>query len=91
MDRRYDCGVGWIVIALTIFAMWNPLYAIVGAYLFGGVRVLQYRLQPFGISPNLLNMLPFVFTIIVLLIGTVIKKAGAPAAFCIPYAREEKK
>ena len=86
-------GAGWIVIALTIFAMWSPTRALVGAYLFGGVKVLQYRLQPLGISPNLLNMLPFIFTIIVLLAGTgevIRKRIGAPSALGTPYAREEK-
>jgi len=91
-------GAGWIVIALTIFAMWSPFRAFLGAYLFGWVKVLQYRLQPpppegLGISPNLLNMLPFVLTILVLLAGTgevMRKRIGAPAALGLPYAREEK-
>jgi simple sugar transport system permease protein len=86
-------GAGWIVIALTIFSMWSPLRALLGAYLFGGVKVLQYRLQKYGISPNLLAMLPFIFTIIVLLVGTgevIRKRIGAPSALGIPYAREEK-
>jgi ABC-type uncharacterized transport system permease subunit len=85
-------GVGWIVIALTIFAMWDPLRALLGAYLFGGVRVLQYRLQPLGISPNILAMLPFFFTILVLWIGAgeaARKRIGAPAALMKPYSREE--
>jgi ABC-type uncharacterized transport system permease subunit len=86
-------GVGWIVIALTIFAMWDPLRAMLGAYLFGGVRVLQYRLQPLGISPNLLNMLPFIFTILVLLVSAgeaMRRRVGAPAALMQPYMREER-
>nr|HID14358.1 ABC transporter permease [Anaerolineae bacterium] len=86
-------GAGWIVIALTIFAMWDPLRALLGAYLFGGVRVLQYRLQPLGISPNLLSMLPFIFTILVLWAsaGEAMRKhIGAPAALMQPYSREEK-
>ncbi|MFQ6000340.1 MAG: ABC transporter permease [Anaerolineae bacterium] len=86
-------GAGWIVIALTIFATWSPGRALIGAYLFGAVKVLQYRLQPLGVSPNLLNMLPFIFTIIVLLAGTgevIRKRIGAPSALGIPYAREEK-
>ncbi len=85
-------GAGWIVIALTIFAMWDPARAMVGAYLFGGVRVLQFRLQPLGISPNLLNMLPFILTILVLLLSageTMRKRIGAPAALMLPYARQE--
>jgi simple sugar transport system permease protein len=86
-------GAGWIVIALTSFAMWDPLRALLGAYLFGGVRILQYRLQGQGVSPPLLNMLPFIFTILVLLFSageTMRKRLGAPAALMQPYAREER-
>ncbi|UCF62126.1 MAG: ABC transporter permease [Anaerolineaceae bacterium] len=86
-------GAGWIVIALTIFAMWDPLRALLGAYLFGGVRVLQYRLQPLGISPNLLAMLPFIFTILVLVASAgeaMRRRIGAPAALMQPYTREER-
>jgi len=86
-------GAGWIVIGLTIFALWDPVRALVGAYLFGGVRVLQYRLQPYGISPPLLNMLPYIVTILVLLVSageTMRKRLGAPAALMQPYSREER-
>ncbi|RLG63279.1 ABC transporter permease [archaeon] len=86
-------GKGWIVIGLTIFSMWSPLRALLGSYLFGGVTALQYRLQPLGVSPNLLAMLPYTFTIIVLLVGTserIRKRVGAPSALGIPYVRGEK-
>jgi len=86
-------GAGWIVIALTSFAMWDPRRAMVGAYLFGGVRVLQYRLQPLGVSPNLLNMLPFLMTIVVLMLTAreaSRKRIGAPAALMTPFVREER-
>lgn len=86
-------GAGWIVIALTIFSLWSPVRSILGAYLFGGVKVLQYRLQPLGISPNLLNTLPFILTILVLVFasGEVMRKRiGAPSALGLPYSREEK-
>lgn len=86
-------GAGWIAIALTIFALWSPFRALLGAYLFGGVKVLQYRLQPLGISPNLLNTLPFILTILVLLAATgevQRKRIGMPAALGIPYERGEK-
>lgn len=75
-------GRGWIVIALTIFAGWNPIKAFGGSYLFGGIYVLQYLLQPFGFPPNLLMMLPYLSTIGVLIIGSRqarISKKGAPA------------
>ncbi|MFO7748775.1 MAG: ABC transporter permease, partial [Desulfobacteraceae bacterium] len=61
-------GRGWIVIALTIFALWNPGRAIWGAFLFGGIFVLQYLLQPLGISPNFLAMLPYAATLLILLV-----------------------
>jgi simple sugar transport system permease protein len=86
-------GAGWIVIALTIFAIWDPRRALMGAYLFGGVRVLQYRLQPLGISPNLLNMLPFLLTIGVLWLSSgqaAKKRIGAPASLMSAYSREDR-
>lgn len=86
-------GIGWIVIALTIFATWDPARALLGAYLFGSVRVLQFRLQALGISPPLLNTLPFILTILVLMISAreaIRKRLGAPAALMQPYTREER-
>jgi len=61
-------GRGWIALALTVFATWRPARALLGAYLFGGVTVLQMNLQAGGvqISSHLLTMLPYLATIIVL-------------------------
>jgi simple sugar transport system permease protein len=87
-------GRGWIAVALTIFAMWSPSRALIGAYLFGGIEAFQYRLQPYGISPNLLSMLPYLFTIFTLVVigaKELQKRLGAPAALGIPYSREEEK
>lgn len=85
-------GRGWIVIALTIFALWNPLRAIVGAFLFGGIFVLQYLLQPLGISPNFLAMLPYIATLMVLLVGGLrdSRRLMAPAMLGEPYRRGER-
>jgi ABC-type uncharacterized transport system permease subunit len=85
-------GRGWIVIALTIFALWNPLRAIVGAFLFGGIFVLQYLLQPMGISPNFLAMLPYLATLLVLLVGGLrdSRRLNAPAMLAEPYRRGER-
>ena len=85
-------GRGWIVIALTIFALWNPTRAIIGAFLFGGIFVLQYLLQPFGISPNLLALLPYAATLLVLMaIGLRhSQKLNAPAWLGEPYQRGER-
>jgi general nucleoside transport system permease protein len=85
-------GRGWIVVALTIFALWNPTRAILGAFLFGGIFVLQYLLQPLGISPNLLALLPYLTTLIVLLVIGLgnSDKLVAPAWLGEPYKRGER-
>jgi general nucleoside transport system permease protein len=61
-------GRGWIALALTVFATWRPARVLLGAYLFGGVTVLQLNLQAQGvqISSHLLTMLPYIATIVVL-------------------------
>lgn len=85
-------GRGWIVIALTIFALWNPMRAIIGAFLFGGIFVVQYLLQPLGISPNFLAMLPYISTLLVLFIGALrdSRRLNAPAMLAEPYRRGER-
>jgi simple sugar transport system permease protein len=85
-------GIGWIVIALTIFAFWNPAIGMLGAYLFAALYHLSYRLQPW-LAPELLRAMPYAFAILVLIIvskGTLQKRMGAPAALTIPYTREEE-
>ena len=61
-------GRGWIALALTTFATWRPLRVLLGAYLFGGVTMLQFALQGAGVdvSSQLLAMLPYIATIVVL-------------------------
>jgi ABC-type uncharacterized transport system permease subunit len=89
-------GRGWIVIALVIFSMWNPARAIWGAIIFGGINAVQFRLQASGttIPASFLNMLPYLVTIIVLVILTwweaLSKRVGAPSALAQSYMREEK-
>lgn len=89
-------GRGWIAVALVIFAMWDPLRAVIGAALFGGINAVQFRMQAAGTSipAALLNMLPYIATILVLVAvtwwETLQKRIGAPAALGVPYAREEK-
>jgi ABC-type uncharacterized transport system permease subunit len=61
-------GRGWIALALTTFATWRPARVLLGAYLFGGVTMLQFYLQGQGVNvpSQLLSMLPYVSTIVVL-------------------------
>jgi len=61
-------GRGWIALALTTFATWRPTRVLLGAYLFGGVTMLQFHLQAEGVqvASQLLSMLPYLATIVVL-------------------------
>ncbi|MCX7667708.1 MAG: ABC transporter permease [Atribacterota bacterium] len=82
-------GVGWLAVALTIFSFWNPLYALVGAYLFGALFHLAFRLQVL-IAPELLNSLPYLFPIVALVFVSRLafrKKLGVPEALGKPYKR----
>jgi len=85
-------GRGWIIVSLTVFAMWDPIYAVFGSYLFGGVEVMQYILQPYGIPPAFLSMSPYIVTILVLCIASresIRKRLGAPKTLGKPYIREK--
>ena len=61
-------GKGWIALALTTFATWRPARVLMGAYLFGGVTMLQFHLQAIGmqVPSQFLTMLPYLATIVVL-------------------------
>lgn len=85
-------GLGWIAIALVIFATWNPLRLLAGAYLFGAVDALGFRVQLLGVETSsiLLRMLPYLFTLTVMFVITVVRRqARVPAALGRPYFREE--
>ena len=75
-------GRGFIAIALVIFARWNPLWAVVGALLFGGAEALQLQLQAAGadVSPFLMNMVPYLLTLLVLIAWGAHRQSAAPAA-----------
>jgi simple sugar transport system permease protein len=63
-------GAGWIALAIVVFASWRPVWVLVGAYLFGGVSVLQLNLQAAGakIPVEYLTMSPYLVTILVLVL-----------------------
>ena len=99
-------GQGWVAIGLVIFAQWDPLRAAAGSYIFGALRRLVLDIQgptmlfgasnPFYYNPYwgfFLEMLPYAFTIIVLVIGSreaIRKRLGAPTALGVPYIRGER-
>lgn len=87
-------GRGWIAVALVIFASWHPIKALVGAFLFGGLNILGFRLQSMGIhvSQYLIDMLPYAATILIVIISTRKNKKEdmPPADLSVPYFREER-
>jgi general nucleoside transport system permease protein len=83
-------GKGWIALALTTFATWRPARVLLGAYLFGGVTMYQFKLQSEGveISSQLLTMLPYLATIVVLVLisrNAAWIKANMPASLGKPF------
>jgi simple sugar transport system permease protein len=74
-------GIGWIALALVVFASWKPWRVMLGACLFGGVNVLQLNLQAAGIAipVEILAMSPYIITILVLVIMSA-DRSGAPAS-----------
>jgi len=74
-------GRGFIAIALVIFAKWDPLLAIAGALLFGAAEAVQLQLQAAGVdvSPFLMNMAPYLLTLLVLILWGWNRQSAAPA------------
>ncbi len=83
-------GRGWIALALTVFATWRPARILLGAYLFGGVTMLQLHLQGLGVEvpSQFLSMLPYVATVVVLVLisrNPIWLRANIPASLGKPF------
>jgi simple sugar transport system permease protein len=100
-QENITAGAGWIAVALIIFSTWHPLRAIFAAYLVGALRGLGFLFQIINVSvmgnrvilhSQLLDMIPYVATIVVLVIITRRKKKEyqAPSALGTSYFREER-
>lgn len=87
-------GLGWIAVALVIFAKWNPWLAILGSFVFGALRVLKYYMPQSIISlpTAFYDMLPFLITAIILVISSIRKKRdlNLPGSLGVGYFREER-
>lgn len=88
-------GLGWIALALVVFASWKPMIVLLGAFLFGFARRANFWLQGEGVDipAEFLAMLPYLLTVIVLVaFGSrkVRNRVGAPAALGVPYTRDER-
>ena len=85
-------GRGWIALALVVFATWKPWRLLVGAYIFGGVAIMQMNLQAIGVKlpGQFFNMMPYLATIIVLVFISSNKlrlKLSAPASLNISFEK----
>ncbi len=88
-------GLGFIALALVVFASWNPWRVLFGALLFGLARRANFFLQDAGVSvpAEVLSMLPYVLTIVVLVVWgsrDLRRRVGAPAALGLAFVRDER-
>ncbi len=87
-------GLGWIAVALVIFATWRPMKAIFGSFVFGALRILKYYVNKeiIPIPDAFYDMLPFVITAVILVVASIreSKENTQPAACGLPYYREER-
>ena len=89
-QENMTSGRGWIALALVVFATWKPNRILIGAYIFGGVSIMQMNLQAFGLNipGQFFNMAPYLATMIVLVLISSNKlriKMSAPASLTKPF------
>jgi general nucleoside transport system permease protein len=92
-------GRGWVALAVVIFAAWRPWLLVAGSLLYGAMISLEFRAQSenWGIPPLALSMLPYLVTLVLILIpalaarlGRRVRATAAPGALGVPYFREER-
>tara|TARA_B100001996_G_scaffold131163_1_gene99718 strand:- start:225 stop:1094 length:870 start_codon:yes stop_codon:yes gene_type:complete len=89
-QENMTAGRGWIALALVVFATWKPARILIGAYIFGGVSILQMNLQAWGVNlpGQFFNMAPYLATMLVLIVISSNRlriKLSAPASLTIPF------
>lgn len=93
-QENVTSGRGWIAVALVIFSMWNPYKAMLSAIFFGGLDIVGFRIQKFdlAISQYMIDMLPYIATIVVLIAVSAKKSKEnmAPQSLGEPYFREDR-
>ncbi len=100
-QENITAGAGWIAVALVIFSTWNPLKAILASYAFGALKGIGFKFQNidfslFGnkivFSPQILDMIPYLATVVVLVFITMRKKKEnqSPKGLGVAYFREER-
>ena len=85
-------GAGWIALALVVFSGWRPFRLLVGAYIFGGITILQLNLQAIGVNINIavLSMAPYLATILALVVISMSRfrgNRGAPGCLGTSFVK----
>jgi general nucleoside transport system permease protein len=88
--ENMTAGKGWIALALVVFASWRPIRVAAGAYLFGAISIMAFQIQTFGwgIPPQFLNSLPYLVTILALVLisgSRALAKRNTPAMLGQPF------
>lgn len=88
--ENITAGKGWIAVALVVFSTWRPMRVVLGAWLFGGMTILQFQGQALGLTvpSELLSAIPYISTIVVLVIiskNRTLLAAHFPASLAKPY------
>ena len=98
-QENITAGAGWIAVAFIIFSTWNPLQAIIASWVFGALKGLSFKFQNLtlgsvhiSVSGQLMDMVPYIATIIVLVVLTMRKQKEkqGPESLGSPYFREER-
>ncbi len=93
-QENITAGRGWIAVALVIFVVWNPFKAFLGAYIFGGLDIIGFRLQAYdiAISQYIIDMFPYLATIVVIILSATrnSKEKQPPKGLGVAYFREER-
>ncbi|MBU5455079.1 ABC transporter permease [Caproiciproducens sp. MSJ-32] len=91
-QENITAGRGWIAVALVVFAAWRPNKAIIGAYLFGGLDIIRFRITNPFISIYFMDMIPYVVTIVILVFIGIRKSTrnAPPKSLGMLYFSEER-
>ena len=84
---------GWLAVALVIFVVWKPNFAMLGAFLFGGLYIAEIFVPGLtSATKEIFKMLPYIVTIVILITTSLMKKKEnqPPASLGLPYFREER-
>ena len=83
-------GRGYIALSMVILGNWKPLWVALGGLVYGFAQSLQFRLQGVNIPPQLVQMLPYVLTMVVVVAAGIVGRAVGPKAMGKPFIKGER-